>query len=276
MNRQLQARAHLLDTVTDIIRVIDGGWIAAKQRDRREPGLAEKERNQARLALIIRRMFNRQREHIREQLETLNPERKAVLPPIEMLLEPDNELAARLLAALIAAARDGVTLFGSRSPLQIDWSRTNSRAARWAREYVYDLINDINATTLETLQDVLSRFVETPGMTIGDVIAELPFDPVRAERIAITEITRVYATANQLAGEDLRDEFGDVRVVKQWFTNADSLVCPLCGPLDGKEVGINDTFYPPQSRYANGDPPRHVNCRCWTETTTALAELEND
>ena len=168
------------------------------------------------------------------------------------------------------AARHGVSLFGKNSRIQIDWTLTNQRAAEWAREYVYDLIKDIDDISRLALQSAISQFVETPGMTIGDVMDMLPYDDERAQRVAVTEITRAYASANQMAGEDLKKEFPDVRVTKMWFTNNDDLVCDLCGPLDKTEVGIDENFYEPEDSYQDGNPPRHVNCRCWTDTNTAL------
>jgi len=163
-----------------------------------------------------------------------------------------------------------VNLFGNNSKVQIDWTLINLRAAQWAREYVYDLIKDINKTTREVMREALSQFVETPGMTLRDVMDMLPFDEDRAQRIAVTEITRVYAKADQMAGEELKEQFPDVRVVKVWFTNNDDRVCELCGPLDNQEVEIDENFYTPEPPYADGNPPRHPNCRCWTETTTKL------
>ncbi len=99
------------------------------------------------------------------------------------------------------------------------------------------------------------------------------FTEDRALKIATTEITRAYATSSQMAGEDLKKEFPDVRVIKTWFTNNDERVCEFCVPLDGKEVEIDEDFYEPDD-YSDGNPPRHVNCRCWMQETTALAELD--
>ena len=73
-----------------------------------------------------------------------------------------------------------------------------------------------------------------------------------------------------MAGEQLAKEYPDVKVKKQWFTNNDDLVCELCGPLNGKEVDIDEPFYPPEDDYQDGNPPRHVNCRCWTTQYTDI------
>lgn len=264
------ARLNLLKSVR---LVVDGlemiGIPPLKSRDKREPGRKEKEDYENRLSSVIIRHFGRQRRMVRERLAMENPGRKSWEE-----LYSDDDFIAELLVLLQKAVKDGVSLFGKNSKVQIDWTMTNQRAAEWAREYVGELIKDIDKKTLAVLQDAVNQFVQTPGMTIGDVMDLLPFDEERALRVAVTEITRTYATANQLAGEDLRKEFPDVRVIKYWTTNNDDRVCDLCGPLDGVEIDVDENFYEPEDAYQDGNPPRHVNCRCWIETTTALAELE--
>jgi hypothetical protein len=123
----------------------------------------------------------------------------------------------------------------------------------------------LNETTIRALQETISAFVETPGMSIGDVMARLPFTQYRAQMVATTEITRAYAEGNMLAGQALREEFPDVPVVKIWYTNADDRVCEICGPLHATEVGLDELFAAGYDK-----PPAHVNCRCWMEVTTSI------
>lgn len=271
------ARAHLLRVVRATVDALAGLAPAAKQRDKREPAAERKEAFETRLAAIIKRRFRKQAALIRERLELYYPARK-VSPTIEMGLfdvafDEDADLIADLIRLLNGAAKDGIALFGQRSPLQIDWSLVNDRAARWARDYAYELVKDIDKTTQDILKNAISTFADTPGFSIGDVVNLLPFDEQRALRIATTEITRAFATANQQAGEALRDEFPDVRVIKTWFSTNQDITCELCLELDGKEVGIDENFYEPENEYQDGNPPRHVNCFCWSEVSTALAEL---
>ena len=75
------------------------------------------------------------------------------------------------------------------------------------------------------------------------------FGDARARRIAVTEVTRLFARGNQMAWE----ETGFVNMVK-WNTAEDELVCPVCRPLDGTMIGIGDI---------DAMPPAHVNCRCY-------------
>jgi len=86
----------------------------------------------------------------------------------------------------------------------------------------------------------------------------------RAERVARTT---VFATANDAA----REAYIQSGVVKTvvWHTAEDELVCPECGPYDGKEIDVNDSF-------GNDlvDPPLHVNCRCFTNAGEIRVERD--
>ena len=253
------------------------GWV--KRRDRREPGRREKEQAEEKLAAILQRYWRRQRQAIRERLELLEPGRKATptLADFDDLFGEFMEFdeLADLVNLLQDAARHGIALFGQRSRLQIDWSLTNSRAAEWVRGYAFDLVRGINDITRDVLQGAISTFVETPGFTIGDVMGLLPFDEQRAQMVSVTEITRAYAEATQIAGEDLKKEFPDVRVMKQWFTNEDDLVCvEICEPLNGEEALIDQPFIHPETGEEYDNPPGHPRCRCWSESYTALGELD--
>ncbi len=130
----------------------------------------------------------------------------------------------------------------------------NETARQWATEYTYDLVRGINSTTQSALQQIFDTFNSTPGMTRGELeqmIAPL-FGPVRASMIAVTETTRTAAAATNAQQVYLRDQ--GFNLIRVWNTNADDLVCPICGPLNGR----------PESEWGAtvGSPPAHVNCRC--------------
>jgi hypothetical protein len=101
-------------------------------------------------------------------------------------------------------------------------------------------------------------------MTMGDVMDMLPFDERRGLLVATTEITRSYAQGQMMAGLALQEQWPGVRVVKRWYTNADDLVCEICGPLDGQAVDLDEMFD------GAGEPPAHPGCRCWMETSTEI------
>jgi hypothetical protein len=270
-----QARLNLISAIRLVER-------AFKTRDRREPGRKEKLEAEARLTRIFNRAFRRQGGVVETWMEQQYWDRSDVKiiydSPFKLKVDiPDLDFEedeiGDLIRELLEAAKGGILLFGKGKPA-IDYNLTNAQALKWARDYAYSLIKDITKTTRDVLQSVISAFVETPGMTIGDVISQLPFDHARSERIAITEITRSYAEGEMIAGREMRREFPDVRIIKTWFTNNDDLVCDICAPLDGMEVNFEDGFTTEDDKSLGLDsPPAHVNCRCWMETSTALAEL---
>jgi SPP1 gp7 family putative phage head morphogenesis protein len=242
---------------------------AIKRRDRREPGRLRKEKAEEFLIATLMYYWRRQSKRIREIFELYAPSRK-MAPPLYAFddLFDDDEMEAGLIRALIRAVQDGVGLFGEMVNIGLDYTLINVEALGWSLGYGYDLVRGINATTRTALREAISAFVETPGFRIRDVMDMLPFSESRAQTVAVTEITRAYATANEIAGKQLKKEFPDVRVIKTWFTNNDDRVCQICAPLDGKEVDIDKEFTGGIDK-----PPAHVNCRCWMITTTRLADV---
>lgn len=233
----------------------------AASRDRREPNRRKKLETEAELTRLLTRRFARQARSIREQLQREYPNRKTTLD--YDLVEDDG--INDILMVILDALKTGAEMFGERIGLALDFTGINANALERARAYAYDLVRGIDDTTREILQRVISTFVQTPGMTIGDVMDLLPFDERRAMRIAVTETTRAYAEGNRMGAEKLKEDFPGVRVVRQWYTNNDDLVCPVCGGLDGKEVEGDADFAP-----GIADPPAHPNCRCWTDYRTRI------
>lgn len=73
----------------------------------------------------------------------------------------------------------------------------------------------------------------------------------RAKTIARTEITRVHAEGQLDAMERLGVK--EVGVSVEWSTAEDEAVCPLCQPMEGVVLSIEES---------RGLLPRHPNCRC--------------
>jgi len=243
----------------------DVAALKATTRDPREPGRLEKMRMEKRLARLMRRVFARQAELIRQRAEMTA---KADLDDWFTGEGWDEDEVAELIEILRTSARDGVALLAQQIGFDFDPTLTNTRAARWAQTWAGKLIKEIDDTTLKAVREAVRQFVETPGMTIGELMKMLPFEGRRAELVAVTETTRSYAEGNLEAGRMMAEEFPDVLVVKEWFTNNDDLVCPLCGPLNGEEIEIDEQFD------AGGEdvdgPPRHPNCRCFLSVRTRI------
>jgi len=170
-----------------------------------------------------------------------------------------NGLADELRAAVLPEMRnlvmDNVLRLSVEAGITFDPTILNTEALRWAREYGYDLVSGLTETTRKQLQEAVTAFVQTPGMTIGNIeeLIEPAFGPVRAEMIAVTETTRAYSRATNELQELIQAETPELTVTRVNNTMQDELVCDRCGPLEGA----------PESEWPSPDgPPWHPNCRC--------------
>lgn len=129
----------------------------------------------------------------------------------------------------------------------------HDRLLKATGEYAFGLVKGINETTRQAITDAISDYYTTPGATIGSVVDALTptFGPVRAEMIAVTEVTRAYEQGQSAAIDEYK--LAGLEVDEYWQTNNDELVCPICGPLNETKRG--DDWQDP--------PPAHPRCRCW-------------
>jgi hypothetical protein len=136
----------------------------------------------------------------------------------------------------------------------VDWALVNTSALNWANRYAYDLVTGITANTQAALQAAVSGYFQN-GQTIGqlqEMISPL-FGPVRAEMIAVTEVTRAASQGELDIVKQIVKDNPSIQAVAVWQTNNDDKVCPVCGPRNHKEQG-NGWDEP---------PPAHPRCRCW-------------
>jgi hypothetical protein len=257
--------------VAEAYAVLNG---AIKGRDPKEPGRQQKLLAETKFQATVRRMFRSQLDAITRwanvnfqpwQYQTF----KATLPSADEEIDKTEEAwRAEFYRIYLSAIMDGIDLWGRTAKFDLDYTKINPEAVKAAQRMSLYFLREVDKTTKTVIRDVIRQFVDTPGMTLGDVIKMLPFDAQRAERIAITEITRAYAQANTNIGAELKREFPNVPVVKFWFTNQDDRVCDICGPLDtGKPVPFDKPF---NAELGIDSPPAHPNCRCWSQVTTNL------
>jgi SPP1 gp7 family putative phage head morphogenesis protein len=110
-------------------------------------------------------------------------------------------------------------------------------------------------------EDMATRMSRTlvDGLTAGQgprqiavkLDADLDIGRTRALTIARTEIIRAHAEGQLLALEQLGVQ--EVGAMVEWSTAGDERVCPLCKPLEGVVLKLDE---------AKGMLPRHPNCRC--------------
>jgi hypothetical protein len=132
----------------------------------------------------------------------------------------------------------------------------NLGAAEWATSYSFELVRGLRDTSQASLQRLISEFYSSApesARTTGELSARLGkiFGAVRAEMIAVTEVTRASVEGERAQVRELAAQ--GVVLVATWQTANDELVCPVCGPRNGRREG--DGWDSP--------PPAHPRCRCW-------------
>lgn len=165
---------------------------------------------------------------------------------------------------LQAAAFAGATAAAVGIGIGFDPAAFDVKISDWVKQYSFDLIKGINETTRELVKNSLVKFNETPGMNNRDLfnLLEPAFGQVRAQMIAVTEVTRAYSEANSMY-QDYMTEVG-VESMREWRTSRDEKVCPICSPMNGQQVKQGDKF---KDDFGNeyDNPPAHVRCRCGVE-----------
>lgn len=151
------------------------------------------------------------------------------------------------LALVYLAAADGV----GRQLRPESWSQPTAEANEWASRTAGAIAVSVASNT----HDAIQRAEQAGGAeAVAAAIATLASDE-RAYTIAITETTRG-ASVGELDEVRRYERATGRQVVTAWVTEKDSLVCPICKPLDGV---WRDTW----QQYFPLGPPAHPRCRCY-------------
>ena len=174
-------------------------------------------------------------------------------------------LSGVVIESLLDGMYGGVEALPTDLQPLVDFDTLNTDALQFAKEYRYDKIKGITDTTMKQVQEAMTDWINSgdPLSSLEDILTPI-FGEVRAQMIAATEITRIFAEGNASAWEST----GFVSQQK-WMTNRDDRVCPICGPRDGQLYNLKDPEF---------TPPAHVRCRCWmnpvVDVEAVLAETE--
>jgi len=183
---------------------------------------------------------------------------------------PAEPVTATLTAIATSAVWATWTETTSMPPAPSLWTRV----AAWAKENTGHLIKGVEDITRSQVAMYVQSYV-TEGWTLAQLTEAIGtvFGPERAQRIAVTEVTRAYAAAKYQVAEEM-DALGlPQRIV--WESEKDGLVCDICEDRDGHAEGEvytdadgNDTTW---TRYGAWglEPPAHPNCRCGIMTEVA-------
>lgn len=223
-----------------------------------DPDGPAKDEGEARLTRLLKSRLNGQYQAVMEALG--DPPDLSRLDEAFWATEAGLMLAD-LRPAIEAMARGAGEALMEREGLGVSWELVAERAAEWASVHAGEEIRLIDEATRRAVARQVTSFLETPGMTLGQLRESLSpwFDPKRAGRIAVTETTRAFAEGARLTAR-VAEEAG-IHLVATWHTAEDELVCETCGELDGKQEGDGVTL----------QPPAHPNCRCWITHTRQRA-----
>lgn len=211
------------------------------------PDLPNRDELERKYRRLLSKLLNAYGGHLLEALG--DPPDLANLPP-DFWDKEAAELARALSPFGEQVYLDAARELMATAPSAVDWALVNQEAVTWARQYTFDLVRGITTTNQNLLQAAIGAYYEH-GQTIGELEQRImqAFGPVRAEMIAVTEVTRAASEGEQAIARGLAEQGIHMRPI--WQTNNDELVCPICGPKHNKE--IKDGQY----------PPAHPRCRCW-------------
>jgi len=170
------------------------------------------------------------------------------------MAELTTQLSAVLNVELTNTVADELLALATEVGVGLDYAQVVTDAAAWAQQYSYELVKGITDTSKAFLQDVTKRLANG-GLDKDAAVAMLEplFGPVRAEAIAVTEITRALSQAEAMYAKELAER--DLELQERWLTAEDEKVCPICGALDHT---LKDKW---GQEFPDG-PPAHPNCRC--------------
>lgn len=142
---------------------------------------------------------------------------------------------------------------------------TNPRAVEWVEEHTAELLNDLSKRTRDAIKDLVETSFEGEFDVhdLADQINDLIGDESRAETIARTETMLASNEGQQEAWNQAVDEgLLNGTESKEWIVTPDDRLCPICEPMDGQTVPLNENFTQPDTNEEVDVPPMHPRCRC--------------
>jgi SPP1 gp7 family putative phage head morphogenesis protein len=195
----------------------------------------------------------------------------------DYLLDEDDETQI-LVSASTPALKEIIKEQGDLAMLLVgadgNFDEATKRVQKWLKERTYKFSFEMTEETNRLLGDSLAE-----GVKLGEGIPKLRkrieelFDNMekyRGERIARSEVIR----ASNFGAKEAYIQ-SDVVEKMEWLATNDDRTCEFCAPLDGKKIGLSDTFFDKGDTYRGSDgneilldyddiehPPLHANCRC--------------
>jgi SPP1 gp7 family putative phage head morphogenesis protein len=163
----------------------------------------------------------------------------------QMVAGVSEETRAALKALIVRSIREGIPPYDAARMIR-SMIGLNAKQAQAAVAYRQALIDA--GQTLEKADALVERYAERKLRQ-------------RAETIARTEIMGALNEGSRQAYKQAQDEglLGD-DAKKEWIVTPDEALCPICRPLDGVQVRLDEDFQTSVGPLPG--PPAHPNCRC--------------
>jgi SPP1 gp7 family putative phage head morphogenesis protein len=169
-------------------------------------------------------------------------QKRAQRAAADMITGISNETRKGIKSVIVRSIREGVAPYDAAREIRSLIGLTE-QAAQGAMNY-RDQLSE-SGLSAKGVDRAMEKYVD------GAVAA-------RADTIARTEIMGAL-NEGALEAFDQAQEEGLLTgsATKTWIATPDELTCPICEPLDGETVPLDEEF-------SSGDdsPPAHPNCRC--------------
>lgn len=172
-----------------------------------------------------------------------------------------KELLAGLVSLgtyLIWAGQQGGQAFFDKTGIEVSFVLKNQELVNYFDDHSKLIINSVDNYTKKWIAQQIQSGKDkmlSPAEIVQSLLDEgKGISKIRAERIVLTETAR----AMTVVENEVARRYGIEEII--WHTSVDERVCPICLPLEGEKVRINQLF----SVGVEG-PPAHVSCRCFTE-----------
>jgi len=191
---------------------------------------------------------------------------KAVTDYLSGLLDPNvweaakSQWTAQMLDEVTDLLTDGA-LQAEAFGLAMDFTQVDDTVVAFARQYTSETWDALGASTRERMRrDIVSSVEKGESREQLEERLSRYFDRKRAETIASTEVTRLFAEGNRI-GYDI----AGVRLV-EWRTVRDMRVEDICRGLDRLRQPVDNMVRV---------PPAHTRCRCYLAPVAADEEFSS-
>lgn len=157
--------------------------------------------------------------------------------------------------SLLAGAKGGIDLLPPNVGDLVDWYKYDTLVLSYLETYRGEDLTGINETTMQRAIKVIQEWLDQalPISVLRDALKDSVFSDSRANTIAVSEVTKLFAFGNIFLWIATGAVAGKV-----WKTALDERVCNVCRPLHNEIAGIYQPF-----SIGLMSPPAHPNCRCW-------------